>query len=274
MEPRALRTGTLGIHERMITSNSKALIASILFVHFSYASQAQRVAHMIVALCDNVNQGIVKVPATIGNGQDPDRNLYWGAGCGVRHWFTRKSGEWTLLRKWGHPEDHILERVLWKHRSSDVYLIADAYDGAFIQQAINDVLDFAGGHAAKSVRVDSTTIHFGGAAGLIAYCGHDGLMEFAPPPVKPPANAAKRETIILACIGKRFFAEPLKATGAQPLLWSTGLMSPEAYTLDAALQGWARNETAAQVRERAAQAYHQWQKCGLSGARRLLVSGW
>ncbi len=234
----------------------------------------QRFVHVVVALCDNVNQGIVKVPAAIGNGQDPDRNLYWGAGCGVRHWFTKKSGEWTLLKKWKSPEPHILERIAWKHLTKDVYLIADAYDGASIQQATNDFFDFAGGHTAKSVRLDNTSIRFGGSADLIAYCGHDGLMEFAPPPAKAPANSGMRETIVLACISKRFFAEPLKATGAQPLIWSTGLMSPEAYTLDAAIQGWARNESAAHVRERAAQAYHQWQKCGISGARRLLVTGW
>lgn len=235
---------------------------------------AQRVVHVVVALCDNVHQGIVKVPDAIGNGQDPERNLYWGAGCGVRHWFTKKSGEWTLLKKWPKPEAHILERVAWKHRTKDVYLIADAYDGAFIQRATNDFFDFAGGHTAKTLRADSTTIRFGGAADLIAYCGHDGLMEFAPPPPRSPANSGKRETIVLACISKRFFADPLKATGATPLLWSTGLMSPEAYTLDAALQGWVRGENGSQVRERAAQAYHQWQKCGISGARRLLVTGW
>lgn len=249
-----------------------ALVAA--FVTVTAGLSAQRFAHVVVALCDNVHQGIVKVPAAIGNGQDPDRNLYWGAGCGVRHWFTKKSVEWTLLKKWKSPEPHILERIAWKHRTKDVYLIADAYDGAFIEQATNDFFDFAGGHAAKSVRLDSTSLRFGGAADLIAYCGHDGLMEFAPPAAKAPANSEKRETIILACISKRFFAEPLKATGAQPLIWSTGLMSPEAYTLDAAIQGWVRNESAAQVRERAAQAYQQWQKCGISGARRLLVSGW
>lgn len=252
---------------------ARSAIAAALLL-FAPPILAQRVVHVVVALCDNVNQGIVKVPAAIGNGQDADHNLYWGAGCGVRHWFAKKSGEWTLLRKWKNPEPHILERLAFKHRTKDVYLIADAYDGAFIQEATNDFFDFAGGHTAKTARVDSTTIRFGGTADLIAYCGHDGLMEFAPPAAKEPANAEKRETIVLACISKRFFSGPLKATGAQPLLWSTGLMSPEAYTLDAALQGWVRNENATQVRERAAQAYHQWQKCGLSGARRLLVTGW
>jgi hypothetical protein len=31
-----------------------------------------------VALCDNESQGIVPVPAKIGNCNDPDQNLYWG----------------------------------------------------------------------------------------------------------------------------------------------------------------------------------------------------
>ena len=40
----------------------------------------QRVIHVVVALCDNQYQGIVKVPAGIGNGQKASTNLYWGAG--------------------------------------------------------------------------------------------------------------------------------------------------------------------------------------------------
>lgn len=99
-------------------------------------------------------------------------------------------------------------------------------------------------------------------------------MEFAPPASKAPADPRKRETIVLACKSRQYFTAPLRCTGATPLLWTTGFMAPEAYTLDAALQGWVRDESDAQVRERAAKAYDQWQKCGLSGARRLLVTGW
>jgi len=51
-------------------------------------------------------------------------------------------------------------------------------------------------------------------------------------------------------------------------------MAPEAYTLKAALNGWVAHETNEAIRERAAKAYDQYQKCGITGARRLLVSGW
>src|SRR5262245_57039506 len=53
-----------------------------------------RVVHVLVALCDNENQGIVPVPAAIGNGEDPPKNLYWGAAFGVKTFFTR-SKNWT-----------------------------------------------------------------------------------------------------------------------------------------------------------------------------------
>ncbi len=40
---------------------------------------AVRTIHVFVALADNQNQGIVPVPAALGNGEDPERNLYWGS---------------------------------------------------------------------------------------------------------------------------------------------------------------------------------------------------
>jgi hypothetical protein len=78
----------------------------------------------------------------------------------------------------------------------------------------------------------------------------------------------------LACSSKYFFKEGLQKAGAYPLVWTTNLMCPEAYTLDAILEGWVKNETKEQIRERAAQAYNLYQKCGLKGARGLLVTGY
>ena len=45
--------------------------------------------HVTVALCDNASQGIVPVPAAIGDGDDPRTNLYWGAMYGVKSWLKR-----------------------------------------------------------------------------------------------------------------------------------------------------------------------------------------
>jgi hypothetical protein len=83
-----------------------------------------------------------------------------------------------------------------------------------------------------------------------------------------------RDAIILACISKRFFAQHLANTKANPIVWSTGLMSPEAYTLHDALEGYMKNESTEQVRSRAARAYSKYQKCSEKASRNLLVSGY
>jgi hypothetical protein len=70
------------------------------------------------------------------------------------------------------------------------------------------------------------------------------------------------------------FAEGLRTAGATPLVWTTGLMAPEAYTLKSALDGWILGESADEIRERAASAYDRYQHCGIKEARRLLVTGW
>jgi hypothetical protein len=75
-------------------------------------------------------------------------------------------------------------------------------------------------------------------------------------------------------MSKPYFSRAIAETGANPVLWTTNLMAPEAYILDAALEGWVSNKTAEQIRERAAASYDKYQKCGLRAASRLFVSGW
>ena len=108
----------------------------------------ERVVHVLVALCDNEHQGIVKVPAGIGNGQRPGTNLYWGAGYGVRTHFDR-AAEWVRVQVPSPGVPHILERVAWKHRDSAVYLVADAYDGRNIREATEDLLRYASGAGSR-----------------------------------------------------------------------------------------------------------------------------
>jgi hypothetical protein len=99
-------------------------------------------------------------------------------------------------------------------------------------------------------------------------------MDFRLSSVTQKKNEAHRDAIILACASKQYIAEPLRASGAYPLLWTTGLMAPEAYTLKSALDGWMEHESNEQIRQRAAGAYDKYQKCGLRGAQRLFASGW
>lgn len=232
-----------------------------------------RTIHVFVALCDNVNQGIVPVPAFMGNGKDTKQNLYWGLAGGIKTYF-KNSKEWELIKTIKNPQDKILERVLFKHKTSNVYLLADAYDGAEIKQTTIDFLKSSSGDFSIKMEVDSLTINFGGDSDLLSYIGHDGLMNFELDIDFTKVGSKEREVIILACLSKKYFAAHLKETGASPLVWTTGLMAPEAYTLKWALDGWVLNESDEEIRERAAQAYNIYQKCGIRASRNLLVTGW
>jgi hypothetical protein len=232
-----------------------------------------RVIHVLVALCDNQYQGIVPVPARIGNGDDPANNLYWGAAFGVKTFFKRAS-DWKLIAETRNPRAGILERLVFKHRTVDVYLVADAYRGREIKRSVADFFDFSAGRGGETIKTNSMELYAGGAADLQAYVGHDGLMDFALESYPEKTGDRRRDAVILACLSKRYFAEPLRKTGAKPLLWTTGLMAPEAYVLKAAIDGWILNEDGERIRRRAATAYNQYQKCGMSGARRLFATGW
>ena len=67
----------------------KQIIIALLFI-LSIQLRAQKVTYTLVALCDNLYQGIVPVPASIGNGDSPRTNLYWGCGYGVRTYFLKR----------------------------------------------------------------------------------------------------------------------------------------------------------------------------------------
>ncbi|MGZ4841422.1 MAG: hypothetical protein ACXV5J_06735 [Candidatus Angelobacter sp.] len=253
------------------------LILSCVWTPFLAAQSKPRTIHVFVALADNKNQGIVPVPAKLGNGEDPEHNLYWGSAYGVKTYFTR-SADWQLIASNRRPKPEILERCIFKHRSQNVFLVADAYQGKMIRQAITDFLEAAAGGETESVpaKIGGQTfvLKVRGAADLVAYAGHDGLMDFQLT-ILPQGRAARHTpAIILACISKSYFSAPLRATGATPLVWTTGLMAPEAYTLKSAFDGWMLHESNEQIRERSAVAYDKYQKCGLKGARRLLVTGW
>jgi len=237
------------------------------------AYESARTIHVYVALCDNENQGIVPVSASLGDGQNPKTNLYWGALYGVKTHF-KKSKDWIFIKTLKSPNSKILERILFKHKASNTYLLADAYDGRFIKQTITDFLERSSGFYDESVWDKEKCLSFGGGANLHAYVGHNGLMEFSVATSLKPKNQKKRDVIMLACISKNYFKSYVKSTGANPLVWSTGLMSPEAYTLKWAIDGWILNESDKQIRERAAQAYNYYQKCGIRGARNLLVTGY
>ena len=232
-----------------------------------------RVIHVLVALCDNKNQGIVPVPAAIGNGEDAQKNLYWGAAYGVKTFFG-KSANWTKIAEIDNPKENILQRIVFKHKRENVYFVADAYQGSKMRETIDDFFAAASGAKLENIKINDLTVQILGSANVIAFVGHNGLMDFDLKNQPQKKDDEPREAIILACASRNYFSAPLKKTSATPLVWTTNLMAPEAYILHDALEGWVKNESAQQIRIRAAAAYAKYQKISQRSAENLLVTGW
>jgi hypothetical protein len=232
-----------------------------------------RVIHVMVALCDNENQGIVPVPAHLGNGEDTEKNLYWGAAYGVRTFFS-KSKNWKKLAELQNPKADVLQRVVFKHNTQNVYLVADAYRGSRMKSTIDDFFSAVSGKRLENVELPGLTLQVMGSAGMVVFVGHNGLMDAKLETSPKKYDDEKRDAVILACASRSYFSPHLKNTGAEPLLWTSNLMAPEAYTLHDAIEGWIINETPQQVRVRAAAAYARYQKISRRSAQNLLITGW
>ncbi len=247
------------------------------------------VVHVTVALCDNESQGIVPVGNSLCIGSKPNLNLYWGALYGVKTFFSRKD-DWHKANI-ESPElnsPHILERVAFykdvtveseaeKKSKQRIIVVADAWHGDYIKTAIIQHLKMTAGdipqELALTISNESFKIQAGGRSDLTAFIGHNGLMDFTLPPLglAPRENNAK-PTIVLACYSDKYFASFIRKAKALPLLTTNGLMAPEAYTLEAAINTWFTSRSIEQTHEAAAQAYAKYQKANVKWARRLFSS--
>jgi len=238
------------------------------------------VIHVSVALADNKNQGIVPVPPPIGNGQDARTNLYWGARYGVKTYMI-KDGGWEKLVTLRPSDKRILERLVLKRVFSrkghavPAYLVADAWDGKFIIDTIEQFLNYNAGKDVFDVQLKNKKIRTGGNAHLIVYIGHNALMDyagvksFAISNPKVESNRQENDAIVLACKSEKYFLSRLKKLGAYPLVLTTGLMAPEAYSLNAAIKEWIAGGNEIQVKKAAADSYNKYQITGRNAAERL-----
>ena len=261
-----------------------AFVLPVAFQGQAQAKKHPRLVRVFVALADNEHQSIAPVPAAIGNGDDAAHNLYWGASLGLRTYF-RRARAWKEVSVTKNLNAAVLERVVFRHKASGTLMIADAYRGREIKQATQHFLRAASGRDPEVAELakalgDDKPKQTPLKPSLIVYIGHDVLMEplalmqFSVAPRFHSANSDKRETIILACMSQRFFAPFLRPTGAKPLLWTTQLMAPEAYTLKGALDGWIAAEKPKRILGRAAAAYARYQKISKKAARGVFATGW
>lgn len=217
-------------------------------------TRAAEVIHVFVALADNASQGLVPVPPKIGNGDDPGSNLYWGCDEGVRSWFTR-SPKWKKVPGAKPTRAEVLERVVFKHTEKDAWLVADAWRGSQMKACLQTFVAAAAGWGGEVVALEGQSLRAGGEATLLAFIGHNGLMDFTLEWPAAAAVAKPKPVVVLCCMSQRYFGDPLRRVGARPLLTTTQLMYPGAFILHDAVGAWLEGKGATEIRAVAGRAY-------------------
>jgi len=209
--------------------------------------------HVFVALVDNEHQGIAPVPAKIGNGDDLEHNLYWGCDEAIPPVF-KKSRAWKLESTAVGPKAEILERRAYLHTSGNWRLIVDAYRGSAIRTCTADFFTALASDEPVATHP------------LCIYVGHDGLMEFALPETALAKPGPGRDAIVFCCESNKYFGPHLATVNAKPVLLTQQFMYPGGFLVHAALDGWTKKETPAQILQRAATSYAANQKISVKAA--------
>lgn len=247
----------------MITLRLIILLCLPFFSMLPTATAAAPSKHIyvIVSLVDNVSQGIVPVPAKIGNGDDPQHNLYWGAAYGVKTFLSKASG-WRKLGCENNISDTILERCrfVWNDRLS---ITADAYRGSRIGQAMLDFMQ-------QAATPPNEKTHE-----MVVFIGHDGLMDAENQAVIerfPRHDRHDKQAVVLACMSDEFFSGHLLAAGAKPVVTTYSFMAPEAYVLEAIARGFANQSSEAELRSSAGIAYAKYQRISPKAGKSVFVA--
>jgi hypothetical protein len=218
----------------------RRILLVVLLVQTAFA--APKKVAVFVALCDNATQGIIPVPAKIGDGNKPEANLYWGCSDGFSGCF-RASKAWKLQRKEVPEDKRIFERLVYLHQSGNIEVTAEAWRGSEIKACL-----IAFENALTSGNHD-----------LCAYIGHNVLMDGEVP--SPEKKATKpTDAIVLCCMSESYFKERLTKLGAIPRLLTTQLMYPGSFLLRDSLPVWAKGRPESEIRQAAATAYARNQK--------------
>lgn len=224
----------------------RALLFCFLFTQSVIA--APRKVAIFVALCDNASQGIIPVPAKIGDGDKPEANLYWGCSDGFSGCF-RASKSWKLQRREIPDDKRVIERLVYLHDSGKIELTAEAWRGSEIRSCLT---------AFESALIS-------GNHDLCAFIGHNVLMDGDVPPVAGKAPKPC-DAIVLCCMSDTYFKDRLAALGAKPVILTTQLMYPGSFILRDAIPLWAEGRSREEIRQSAAVSYARNQKISVKAA--------
>ncbi len=234
------------------------------------------VAEVHVPLCDNtiIPCGNPK----LGDGDNPKTNLYWATTPGFGVWFGRSGSGWKRVAKIVQPhgqagnltgdpnilETHVYRRTVrapagWRQRgvaaTFELDIVVHAWRGSAIDRALAAYAAQISTDTPRALTLaDGSSLEIGGAAQLVAWVGHNRLMDLArfewPAPV-----SAKKGTIAIACHTAAYMEAHVPAATRVPLLMTRDFLFANAAPLEAAVLAFAAGGSYARIRNDAAIAY-------------------
>jgi hypothetical protein len=241
------------------------------------------VVQVHVPLCDN---DVLRCGGgRLGDGDDPDGNLYWATSGGFRGWFGRPGSGWKQVLVLRDPQPDVLEVRVWRRwmapsaaqrargvrRRFAVHVVAHAWRGEAIQAAMAAYAAdlFAGPGEVRPIELtDGTVLAAGGGARVVAFVGHNGWMDvsgFRWP--EAARSAPRRGTIAVACITESYLVPAVPAAERVPLLFTRSLLFAGAHSLEGAVSAFAEGRDLAGIREGAVRAYAAGQGKSLARVR-------
>ena len=214
-------------------------------------------ARIIVSLADNANQGIVPIKPSLGNGQDPKNNLYWGALYGAKTHFKRMP-KWSVSSV-NSDNSLVLDAFELSHAAFPAAKIRfEAWDGAKQKNAVRAYF--------QDLR-NSESLN-----DLVCFVGHNVLMDLFIEKV-PALKTTKDENLergrngaVIACQSAPYFDPHHEKLGVRSYVMTRGLMAPEAYVLEGILAAWLSGQDANMARSEAAKQYAKYQKIPIRNA--------
>lgn len=208
---------------------------------------------VFVPLCDNTI--IACGNAKLGDGDNPDTNLYWATTPGFGRWFARRGSGWQRVDAKPDADPDVLARLIyrraqhapasWRKRgvpaSFTIEITIRAWRGSAIDRALA---------AYASTLASATSAH------LVAWVGHNRLMDLDR--FEWPAVTAKTTTkgaIAIACHTAVYMEDTVAGAERVPLLMTRDLLFANAAPLEATVLAFAAGGDYGRIRRAAIAAY-------------------
>ena len=229
-----------------------------------------------------------KSPSPHAAGDNPDRNLCWGALYGMDTHFANAAGWRRALRDDGDGQAVLARSVFHKkvtpteHWTAlgitdpfDVYVLACAWHHGAIVESMEQPIRAALCNDVSVVVVEGRALRFGSGSVIVGYIGPNHMLEEYWDPLANlgACRPVARVGVFYACPRSAVVLHmPLVNAGVYPVLFTRHAITPEAYVVDGILDALMVGDLGPGFVDSAAAQYARYQKgVTIESARHLFI---